>query len=101
MQDEEPSAAASVGESYVVVDAKGFDDLTTVTSQTSHQAVGSVAGAQPLAGGEPPHGSGGFEVVHARVGSHAVLEEWSVLWRAAQKHVLNPRRALAQHFTSA
>ena len=26
---------------------------------------------------------------------------WSVLWSAAEKHVLNPRRALAQHFTSA
>ena len=50
VQDEQPSAAASVGEfgeSYVVVDARAFDDLTTVTSQTSHQAVGSVAGAQP------------------------------------------------------
>ena len=28
-------------------------------------------------------------------------KEWSVSWRAAQKHALNPRRALAQHFTSA
>ena len=50
MQDEDPSAAASVGESYVLVDATGFDDLTTVTS---HQAVGLVADAQPLAGGDP------------------------------------------------
>ena len=32
------------------VDATGFDDLTTVAS---HQAVGSVADAQPLAGGDP------------------------------------------------
>ena len=29
------------------------------------------------------------------------LEEWSGLWKAAQKHVLNPRRALAQHVTTA
>jgi len=45
VQDEEPSAAASVGESYVVVDATGFDDLKTVAS---HQAVGLVADAQPF-----------------------------------------------------
>ena len=44
------SAAASVLESYVVVDATGFDDLTTISR---HQAVGSVADAQPLAGGDP------------------------------------------------
>ena len=42
VQDEEPSAAAA--------GATGFDDLATVTS---HQAVGSVADAQPLAGGDP------------------------------------------------
>ena len=31
VQDEQPSAAASVGESYVVVDANGVDDSTAVT----------------------------------------------------------------------
>ena len=31
-QEEQPSAAAAVGESYVVVDATGFDDWMTVAS---------------------------------------------------------------------
>ena len=67
VQDEEPSAAASVRESYVVVDATGLYDLTTVTS---HQAVGSVADAQALAGGVHQIELVAFEVMHARVGSH-------------------------------
>ena len=47
VQDGEPSAAASVGESYAVVDVTGVYDFTTVTSP---QPVGSEADAQPLAG---------------------------------------------------
>ena len=101
VQDEQPSAAASVGESYVVVDATGFDDWMTVTSQTSHQAVGSVAGAQPLAGGDPQIALVALRSCTQELEVMKDLKEWSVLWDAAQKHVLNPRRALAQHFTSA
>ena len=103
VQDEQPSAAASVGESYVVVDATGFDDWMTVTSQThqtSHQAVGSVAGAQPLAGGDPQIALVALRSCTQELEVMKDLTEWSVLWDAAQKHVLNPRRALAQHFTS-
>ena len=95
---EEPSAAASVGESYMVVDATGFDDLTTVTS---HQAVGSLADAQPLAGGDPQIAWVALRSCTQELEVMQYFEEWSVLWRAAQKHVLNPRKALAQHFTSA
>ena len=98
VQDEEPSAAASAGGSYVVVDARDFDDLTTVTS---HQAVGSAADAQPLAGGDPQVALVSLRSCMQELDVMSDLEEWSVLWRAAQKRLLNPSRALAPHFTSA
>ena len=98
VQDEEPSAAALVEESYVVVDATGFDDLTTVAS---HQAVGSVADAQALACGDPQISLVAWRSCTQELEVMTYAEEWSILWRDAQKRVLNPRRALAQHFTSA
>ena len=98
VQDEEPSAAASVGE-CVVVHAAGLDDWTTVAS---HQAVGSVADAQALAGGDPQMALVALRSCTQEFDVMTDSEEWSVLWRAAQKHALNPRhlRSISQAHVS-
>ena len=50
VQDEQPSAAASVGESYAVADVTGLDDWMTVTSQTKSSS-GWIGGGRPAFGG--------------------------------------------------
>ena len=87
MQDEEPSAAASVGEYYVAVDVTGLDVLAT---GTSYQAVGSVADVQPLAGGGPQVPLVALRSCAQELEVMKDLEEWSVLWSVAQKHALIP-----------
>ncbi|MFM7980383.1 MAG: hypothetical protein ACKPKO_13805, partial [Candidatus Fonsibacter sp.] len=50
--------------------AKHVDDLTTVTS---HRAVGSVADAQPLAGGDPQMAWVAFRSCTQELASHEML----------------------------
>ena len=76
MQDEEPSTAASAGESEMVVDVTCFDDVATVTSR---QAVGSVADAQPLEGGDPQIALVALRSCTQELEVMNDLEEWYVV----------------------
>ena len=93
VQDEEPSAA--VGESYVVVHCTGLDDLTTVTS---HQAVGSAADRQPLAGGDPQMALVALRSCTQELEVMQDLEEWSVFVESRAEACVEPQEGTCAAF---
>ena len=97
------------------VNPTNFDDVMTVTSEEYHSTRSGGHGgleehaqsleepAQPLAseGGEPHLALVALTTCMQELEAMKELEEWEALWRAAERHVLHPRRALAQHVTTA